>query len=481
MNCVPSNFWARLAAISIALLVLVETPVSSAELQARTNYLLLDERVIDRTENVQLRVGKITKHPANPLFKEDKPWEVRFDNVYANVLYDEELKLYRCWYSPFIFDELTMGTPAQKRADVKYRATPTREMGVCYAVSQDGIRWEKPVLGVVEFNGSTSNNLVLRSSHGAGVMKDLQERDPTRRYKLFGGQQIPGLQRRFQVAFSADGIHWTTPVVCPEVGVEGDTHNNAIWATDLNKYVGITRLFSGQRLVMRTESCDFTHWTKAAEILRGNLEQQTYAMPVFRYADVYLGLVMILNTRTDRVHCELSWSPDTVQWHRVDPGHALIPNSDTPRDYDWGCVYAGATPSIRDDEIRIYYGASNDAHGTWRDGFLALATLRPDRFAGLEAEDQAGSILTKPLKLEGSQLQVNVDARQGQLVVEVLDADGQPFPGFSLAEASRHERVDELRFQPRWQHHSDLSALRGKIARLKFHLHRAKLYSFRIQ
>lgn len=481
MSSVPSNFWARCAAINILLFGLAESPVSAAELQARTNYLLLDERVTDRMENVRLRVGKIIKHPANPLFKEDKPWEVRFDNVYANVLYDEELKLYRCWYSPFIFDELTTGTPAEKRPNVKYRATSTREMGVCYAVSQDGIRWEKPVLGVVEFNGSTANNLVLRSSHGAGIIKDLQERDPARRYKLFGGQQIPGLKRRFQVAFSADGIHWTTPVICPEVGVEGDTHNHAIWSPDLNKYVGITRLFSGQRLVMRTESCDFTHWTKAVEILRGNLEQQTYAMPVFRYADVYLGLVMILNTRTDRVHCELSWSPDTVHWHRIDPGHALIPNSDTPRDYDWGCVYAAATPIIRDDDIRIYYGASNDPHTTWRDGFLALATLRSDRFAGLVAEEQAGSILTKPLKLEGDRLQVNVDARQGELAVEVVDESGQPFPGFSIDEALRQKQVDELRLQPRWNHHADLSALRGKIVQFRFHLQRAKLYSFRIQ
>ena len=33
----------------------------------------------------------------------------------------------------------------------------------------------------------------------------------------------------------------------------------------------------------------------------------------------------------------------------------------------------------RDREIRLYYGASNGTHNGWRDGFLALATLRPDK------------------------------------------------------------------------------------------------------
>ena len=31
---------------------------------------------------------------------------------------------------------------------------------LCYAVSRDGVHWEKPALGLVEYNGSTQNNLV---------------------------------------------------------------------------------------------------------------------------------------------------------------------------------------------------------------------------------------------------------------------------------------------------------------------------------
>jgi hypothetical protein len=29
---------------------------------------------------------------------------------------------------------------------------------MCYAVSEDGLHWEKPNLGLVEYNGSKENN-----------------------------------------------------------------------------------------------------------------------------------------------------------------------------------------------------------------------------------------------------------------------------------------------------------------------------------
>ena len=56
-------------------------------------HLLLDPRLRLQLENAALRMGKAAKEPRNPLFGEDKPWEVSIDNLYANVLYDEEEKI----------------------------------------------------------------------------------------------------------------------------------------------------------------------------------------------------------------------------------------------------------------------------------------------------------------------------------------------------------------------------------------------------
>ena len=80
-----------------------------------SQYLVLDDRIIDEVIAAELTLGTITKHPQNPFFGEDKPWEPRFDNVYANVIYDVEDTLYKCWYNPFIIDERVTHTPPEKR------------------------------------------------------------------------------------------------------------------------------------------------------------------------------------------------------------------------------------------------------------------------------------------------------------------------------------------------------------------------------
>jgi len=440
------------------------TPASDPPVPGRSRYLLLDSRLVERLENARLTLGTIRKHMANPLFREDRPWEQRFDNLYANVLYDEQDKLYKCWYSPFIRDSLASRTPREQRPEVRYR-DEQREMGVCYAISRDGLKWEKPELGVVEFEGSKANNLVARKTHGAGVFKDPRETNPDRRYKMF---------YRKAVRFSPDGLRWSDAVDCREIGAPGDTHNNAFWSPELKKYVGITRLREGQRTVGRTESADFVKWTQAVEVLRGDPQRQTYAMPVFRYADVYLGLLMILRGGgEDRVHCELAWSADTQRWERIEPGKALIPNADTEGAYDWGCVYAAAVPVVRDGEIRLYYGGSNGKHSGWRDGFFCLATLRPDGFAGYEPVDPASpaTIVTRPVACPGKPLHITADAAGGSVRIALLDAEGNLL-------AASEPISGEVTDRPVGLPQDVMAAHTGKGVRLRIEALRAKVYSF---
>ena len=53
-------------------------------------FLFLDERNILSVQNARLVVGKTKKSKLNPLFEEDRPWEKRFDNLYGNVIYDQQ-------------------------------------------------------------------------------------------------------------------------------------------------------------------------------------------------------------------------------------------------------------------------------------------------------------------------------------------------------------------------------------------------------
>jgi len=452
------------------ILTLVSTYLASGVGAAHSKYLLLDSRIVESTEDAKLLVGKVAKHARNPLFKEDKPWEVRFDNLYANVIYDEQEKLYKCWYSPFIRDRGTTEVSLSKRKSIPYQPH-SRMMAVCYAVSKDGLEWEKPELGEYHYS-LAETNIVAVGHHGAGVFKDRGETNPAKRYKMFFEWD------NMSVSFSPDGIQWGKTIHCPQIDAAGDTHNNAFWAPELNRYVGITRLWNQERRVRqvgRTESEDFLHWTKAEVALEG-LEQhlQTYAMPVFRYTDVYLGLVMIFNTKTDRTHSELTWSPDTKQWHRIEPGTPLIPNSPNKGDYDWGCAYAAANPVFLNDEIRLYYGASNGPHTGWRDGFLALATLRPDGFAGYKSsvDGKPGTITTRPVQCTGKTLRVSADAKSGSLRVGVLDAEGF---GLGDCQSITSDVTDGVVC---WTSENDLSPLVGKEIRLLFELKSAIVYAF---
>jgi hypothetical protein len=441
-----------------------DTPATSrSDGPGVSEHLMLDKRVIERVVNARLVLGKVSKEPRNPLFVEAKPWGVRFDNLYPNVLFDEKERLYKCWYNPFIVCEATTNTPPDKRKSIPYRPKK-REMAICYATSKDGIVWDKPDLGVVEFNGSRANNLVLRDVHGAGVYRDDHDSNADRRYKVFaaGG-----------VAFSPDGIHWSAFRPCPAIKAAGDTHNNAFWDERSGRYVGITRLWKdGQRIVGRTESVDFVHWTPAAEVLRGTRERQTYAMLVFPCAGAYLGLVMILDGKTDCVDCELAWSPDTIQWERICEGTPLIPRG--PKgSFDYGCIYA-ASPVRCGGEIRLYYGGGDDVHMSWRKTGLGLARLRVDGFAGMEPADpgQPGRIVTKPLRCSGRRLRVNADASAGSLRVAVADVPGRDHEACKPIVSNVTNGIVE------WSGGESLEDLRGQTIQLVFELRSARLYAF---
>ena len=90
--------------------------------------------------------------------------------------------------------------------------------------------WQKPELGIVEFDGSKKNNIVMRRDDSgdpgeAGVIKDVREVDPLRRYKMFFYRYGEGMQAgsgSMALAFSQDGLRWSKPQLLPEIQSDGD-------------------------------------------------------------------------------------------------------------------------------------------------------------------------------------------------------------------------------------------------------------------
>lgn len=404
--------------------------------QKEHRVLLLNSEKLASTKNAVLRPGTVSKHLANPLFIEDKPWEQRYDNLYGNILYDADEALYKCWYSPFIVANASHGMSLAERKQKPYSGRMDQEMGICYATSIDGIHWQKPELNTVQFGNDTNNNLVWREPHGAGIFKDQYELDESKRYKMLFQQPNAGLS----VSFSRDGLEWSSAVLLEGVEAAGDTHNNALWAPTENKYVAFTRTWeqidrklTGPesktnhnyfRQVARMESTDFIHWSQPEVVMRSpSWERQVYAMPVFFHGGVYLGLLAVHDQAGDRVWTELAWSANTEDWHRLEPDLAVLPNSETELDYDYGCVYACAYPIFDEDKVSLYYGGSDWLHFGWRNGCLALATLRPDGFAGWEQEnsDSPAEVRTKLIDYSsGDELRVSADIDVGGSIKYVI-------------------------------------------------------------
>jgi len=427
----------------------------------RAKYLLLDSRIVENVAGAELVVGKVVKHKSNPLMVMDKPWEVTVNNLYPNVLYDERREFFRCWY-------LVYGSG--------------RYGGLCYAESRDGIVWEKPKLGLIDFKSSKDNNLIRRErSHGVGVFLDHHETDPARRYKMFFNIIGPdGNHGPMGVCFSRDGTHWTNRSPCPEIKARGDTHNNALWAPTLGTYVGITRTIRRKngkpiRQVARTSSKDFLKWTECKVILEGLEDHlQVYSMPVFYYGGVYLGLPAILNAKTRRVQTELAWSPDTVKWHRLCQGTPLIPNSPTKEGYDWGMVFAAAYPVFQKNDILLFYAGGKLPHRGKYDAGLCLAMLRPDGFAGYESRGGSviGLVTTKLISCSGPCLRITADAEGGRVRVNVLDARDQ------VVEQSEPIAANVTDAEVKWSGEPNLSEYLDRRIRLRFELRNATIYAF---
>jgi hypothetical protein len=114
-------------------------------------------------------------------------------HFYGAVLHENGR--FRMWYYPVALGdapgELTQGP-------------------VCYAESADGLVWERPALGQMEFKGSRDNNAIAlpeEKIEGLHVIRDDDDPDPSRRYKMIYNPHT-GRFWSIRTATSADGITW---------------------------------------------------------------------------------------------------------------------------------------------------------------------------------------------------------------------------------------------------------------------------------
>ena len=192
--------------------------------------LLVDDHLIENMDGVNLVMHRPT--PREIVIEHDSPWEGNL-SYYHTVFQDGDV--YRMYYrgadTPVDHDDSRDGF---------------RHPAVCYAESSDGIHWEKPNLGIVEFNGSKDNNIIVDwlGGHTLAAFKDPNPNcDPNESYKAIVKRYVEGQYPGGLYSLkSHDGINWSMMSETPGI-TKGtlDTQNLAFWDSEKKCYVAYHR------------------------------------------------------------------------------------------------------------------------------------------------------------------------------------------------------------------------------------------------
>jgi len=461
--------------------------------------LFVDDYLIESLTNTKQVMNPAEKVENNPIIRPEHPWEGN-DVRPSHVIFDEREQIFKMWYSARTF----------KAQQGKEEIVVSGEEGsvICLATSEDGIHWDKPVLGLVEFQGSTENNILPQESFMPYFFQDLHEAEPAKRYKgliRLGTTEKPGMQ--FNLYYSPDGFSWTpyenNPVIdtSPRVGRWGPTDFmgwdpiRQVYAVHMENCLH-RRCPLGKRLIGRAESADMIHWSDAETILipdeQDSPDTEFYSMPAMTYEGIYVGLLWIFRTTNTTHHPQIVFSRDGIHYNR-NYREPFIPRG-SKSDFDCASIYV-TTTVVHGNRIFTYYTGTN-----WRSpetllalgekaiaaGGLAITPL--DGFVSLDgARTNFSEMVTRSFGFSGKQLYLNLSSALQQwgagpceVRVEILSPNHEPLSGFSFADADPITASGETNIAS-WQGKSDLNELAGKTIKLRFYFKNAKLYSFQFK
>ncbi len=363
--------------------------------------LFLDDHLIEQRQFLERRVQPVVKHPANPLIGRGSEFE-GLGVTFPSVLYDAEEGIFKAWVDG-------MGR------------------GVYYLTSRDGIRWERPPLGLFpRFDAEPNHRVVLSGYEFAikdappdrveylrsrelgwtyfcnlgGVVKDRRDPDPMRRYKMTflwldrnyvaPGSTKAGKMTGLGVAFSPDGIHWS-PVNAPVSRAVYDSPLHTTYDEARRRWVLFARVFgistpekrakyaahenfkyNAGRAVVRLESEDFIHWSpERGDLVMASDEHDSplseiYSLRGIPYEGIQIGLVHFFHNEPGdvRLYFQLGVSRDGRTWQRLSDRSPFLPLGGLGA-WDRSTHMPGSSdPLLVGDEIWIYYSGRNIIHPT---------------------------------------------------------------------------------------------------------------------
>jgi hypothetical protein len=503
----------------------------------QTRQLFFDDASLASQTGVK-RVWHQPEKMSAPVLRRERSWEGLGPYLYGTVLRDSKSDAFRLWYNCYVG-----GRP---------------DYFTCYAVSQDGVDWNRPACDAVsDARLPAGNNVVMlgsglpnyRQCLSPTVFHRPEEPDPARRYAMVYWDINAGRTVQFVglcLAYSPDGIHWTNHPENPifpgasDVAdacydpvhrryllhykiwrVEGDViasqtprgkiGNVSHWPTwDAEPLEGGKVRFVGhvvdfaskdtspmrgtvdfarepkhRRVAARAESRDLIHWTDARLVFElpetgDPAGLSTYGMSVYPFEGQYVGLLRVFHNDRE-IDLELAHSRDDLAWRRVNPRQPFLPLG-TGGSFDGGMVFSSNSLISVGDELWFYYGAFTGHHGVAekdQSASIGLAKMRRDGFVSFASDDDAGEIVTVPIRCEGDRLVINAAAHGGAILVEIRDQNGRPQPGFTFGDCDPFEG-DAVSHPVSWRGTKDVRRFVRTTIRLAFRLKKAHLYSYQL-
>lgn len=469
--------------------------------------LFVEQSLVHASSNIAFTLHPAQKHPANPLVRTDLPWEGWRLGLFGNVLFDEEAQLFKMWY----LGE-TRGHFEVPRATL-------------YATSANGIDWDKPEVGTLQANDPALRHNVVAPVELASVMKDLEDPDPGRRYKMIAMVKAASDNLGYHTFISPDGLKWTQ--LSKEPFCRGSDVITGYYDERRKLFVAFPRELTPargheRRVFYRVTSTDFENWSErevaftpdtrddagtlhrieASRSLLSSPDDPLQMRTEFYGTGIYTAesttiafpWVFSINSiapasphQNQEGPCEiqLAASREGHIWER--PFRTPAISLGAPGEWDCGFLTTQSRALRVGDEVWLYYAGSNHTHGnpclyapngpepgSGHSKGIGLAKWKVDRFVSADGPAEGGTLTTVPVVFSGNKLVLNATTKlDGNITVEILDPSGtrqlarsQPCSG------------DNLRRQILWSPNFDLQSLARQPVTVRFHIQNASLYSF---
>ncbi len=380
--------------------------------------------------------------------------------------------------------------------------------------STDGIHFSPITDGLKGF-GDIDNVVYAgkgNSIHGATVLYDPYDSDPSRRFKCAASLDEPGEIMAYApstIAFSPDGKRWT---------LEGEKHvwshfwsdsyNGLIYNPVLKCYQVFCRATGTDRRICTVLSKDLIHWSEPRLILHPDTLDgpgvEFYAMPVSYHNGIFYGFLWIFDTDDEdpvtykmagRTRTELVYSYDGLAWNRTRQPVLSM------RDYDsdvYGVFQSSAYNMILNKEKDRWLTVLMESKGGHASGMikpkddnhlppaskvgavdscaLRIAEMKPGRFCGLEAIGISARLHTKNMlmKREGAFPTINVACPHGEMRVRLLNTGNAPIEGFDFSDCIPF-RGNEIAWKPLWRNRR-IEETAGKFFNMEIELNEGCIF-----